>query len=86
MKATAKRRRSRKQIQEDKEREAWEKQETARKIQRLAQLEREREEMKVENEKAQVIHQHVQGYMDAGLIVQGPDGIPQLNADQIIAS
>ena len=43
MKASAKRRRSRKQIQKDKDREEWEKGETARKIQRLEALEQEHE-------------------------------------------
>ena len=41
MKASAKRRRSRKQIKEDEEQKEFEKAETARKIQRLAQLEQE---------------------------------------------
>ena len=46
MKATAKRRRSRKQIDDDKERVILEKAETARKIQRLEQLEQEQAAMK----------------------------------------
>jgi len=41
MKASAKRRRSRAQIKEDKQKEEWEKAETARKIQRLEDLEQE---------------------------------------------
>jgi len=45
MKASAKRRRSRQQIKEDKLQEEWEKAETARKIQRLEQLENENAEL-----------------------------------------
>ena len=41
MKATAKRRRSKEEIKADKEKEEWEKAETARKMQRLEQLEQE---------------------------------------------
>ena len=48
MKATAKRRRSKKQIQEDKEHAEWEKAETVRKMQKLAQLEAENASLKNE--------------------------------------
>ena len=56
MKTTAKRRRSRKQIEADKANAIWEKAETARKIQRLEQMEQEQAAMKQKIELAEAQH------------------------------
>ena len=86
MKATAKRRRSKKQIQEDKERKEWEEAETARKIARLDQLEQENAALKNEIQGVEEVKREVQGFMDAGLIVQAADGRAQLNSEAILQS
>lgn len=69
MKVTAKRRRSKMQIKEEKQREEWEKAETVRKMQRLAELEQDNAALKRELSHVEDVKQHIQGFMDQGLIV-----------------
>ena len=67
MKATAKRRRSKKQIRADNEREEWEKAETARKIQRLDIVERENRILQGKIAEAKEVKEQVQDYMNKDL-------------------
>ena len=64
MKASAKRRRSKAQIQADKEHAEWEKAETARKIKRLEDLEREHVELQGKIAGSAAMEQQVQGFID----------------------
>ena len=84
MKATAKRRRSKKQIKLDKDREEWERLETARKIQRLEQLEKEHRELQQENVDNKVKIEHVQKLIDTGVIDLDDEGFPIMNADRVL--
>jgi len=59
MKVTAKRRRSKVQIQEDKERAEWEKSETERKIQRLEDLEKEHLELQEKMQRNEAMEEQV---------------------------
>ena len=86
MKTTAKRRRSKKQIDAEKEQEEWKKAETVRKIQRLEQLERDHSALQQRIDDSERIHQQVQGYMDQGLLVDDGNGNPIINAQAVINS
>ena len=86
MKASAKRRRSRQQIKDDKLKEEWEKAETARKIQKLEQLEQENAQLQQKVQASSQMEQQVQGFIDQGLLVMDDQGVPQLNAEAVLES
>ena len=84
MKVKAKRRRSKKQIEEDKEREEWEKQETAKKIQRLEALEHECAIMQEKISMAGELYNQVDGLCNQGHLKQNDDGdlVPNENQSE----
>ena len=86
MKVTAKRRRSKVQIQEDKERAEWEKTETERKIQRLEDLEKEHLELQEKMQRNEAMEEQVQSFIDQGLLTLDNEGNPQVNVEAALAS
>ena len=68
MKASAKRRRSKAQILEDKEAALKKDTEIKQKLAAWEQMERDNAEMRESLEKAQVLHNQVQGMFDEGLL------------------
>ena len=74
MKLTAKRRRSKLQIAEDKRREEEEKQSTRLKLQELETLKAQMQDMQNRMGQAADLHEQVQSLVDDGILKQGADG------------
>ena len=81
MKVTAKRRRSRQQVQDDKREEKLQKQRLKEKVEQTEMLEQELRAMKSKIQKTEEDADQIRAFFDAGLLVQDENGIPQL-ADQ----
>ena len=81
MKVTAKRRRSRQQVQDDKREEKLQKQRLQEKIQQTELLEQELRDMRSKIQKTEEDADHIRAFFDAGLLVQDENGIPKI-ADQ----
>jgi seryl-tRNA synthetase len=86
MKTTSKRRRTRVEIQETNRRDQVKAQAIEAKLKRLADLEQEHAALQEKVDHSEAVEQQVQGFINQGLLTFDQGGLPQINAEAVLAS